>query len=149
VHLYGEMHRFIPAYAHMAGAHVAEIEVHHRARSQGASSYGLTRIFKVLIDLLTVKFLSSYATKPGYLFGGIGFLLCFLGLCSAIEVVIEKLARGTFAHNNPFILLAVFLFLMGVQFLLMGLLAEMLVRTYHEAQGKPIYLVKKTVNIVR
>ncbi|MFH0799760.1 MAG: glycosyltransferase family 2 protein [Pseudomonadota bacterium] len=149
IDLYGEMHRFIPALAHMAGARVAEIPVGHRLRTSGKSKYGLIRIFKVLIDLATVKFLSTYATKPGYLFGGIGSVLCLAGLASSAEVIIEKFVNGTYAHRNPFLMLAVFLFSLGVQLILMGLIAELMVRTYHESQGKPIYLVKKTVNLVR
>ncbi|MFA4874457.1 MAG: glycosyltransferase family 2 protein [bacterium] len=148
IHLYGEMHRFIPAYAHMAGARVAEVEVGHRPRTKGRSKYGLMRVFKVLMDLMTVKFLSSYATKPAYLFGGVGSILCVAGVASAAEVLVEKFLKGTFAHKNPFLMLAVFLFSLGVQLILMGFIAEMLVRTYHESQGKPIYLVRKTVNIV-
>lgn len=148
VNLYGEMHRFIPALAAISGAKVAEVPVNHRPRIHGKSKYGLKRTFKVLMDLITVKFLSDYATKPSYLFGGIGSVLCFAGVASAAEVIAEKVAKGTFAHKNPFLLLAVFLFFLGVQFVLMGLIAELLVRTYHESQGKPIYLIKKTVNLV-
>ena len=147
IELYGEMHRFIPAYAAMVGARVAEMPVNHRARVKGKSKYGLARIFKVLMDLMTVKFLSSWATKPSYLFGGIGSVLCAAGVLAAIEVITEKFASGTFAHKNPFLLLAVFLFFLGVQLVLMGLIAELLVRTYHESQGKPVYLVKRTVNV--
>ena len=147
IELYGEMHRFIPAYAAMVGARVAEMPVNHRARVKGKSKYGLARIFKVLMDLMTVKFLSSWATKPSYLFGGIGSVLCLAGVLAAIEVITEKFASGTFAHKNPFLLLAVFLFFLGVQLVLMGLIAELLVRTYHESQGKPVYLVKRTVNV--
>ena len=147
VDLYGEMHRFIPAYAHMAGARVAEMEVGHRPRKRGVSKYGLGRVFKVLMDLLTVKFLISYASKPAYLFGGLGSILCLLGVASAVEVIVEKYAVGTFAHKNPFLLLAVFLFSMGVQIVLMGLIAELLMRTYHESQRKPIYVVRRTLNV--
>ena len=147
IELYGEMHRFIPAYAHMSGARVIEIPVNHRARTRGTSKYGMIRVFKVLMDLITVKFLSSYATKPGYLFGGLGSLLCIGGLSAACEVLIEKFVYGTFAHKNPFLLLAVFLFFLGMQMILMGLIAELLVRTYHESQGKTTYLIKKTVNL--
>jgi len=147
VDLYGEMHRFIPAYAHMVGARVAEIEVNHRPRTRGKSKYGLSRVLKVIIDLITVKFLTSYAKKPGYLFGGLGTISCFLGIASAVEVVVEKFLAGTYAHKNPFLLLAVFLFLMGVQLILMGLIAELLVRTYHESQNKPIYLVRRVYNV--
>ncbi|HPQ80152.1 MAG TPA: glycosyltransferase family 2 protein [bacterium] len=147
IDLYGEMHRFIPAYAAMVGARVAQISVNHRPRTRGKSKYGLARTFKVIIDLITVKFLSSYATKPSYLFGGVGSVLCLGGLASALEVVLEKFIEGTYAHRNPFLLLAIFLFFIGVQFILMGLIAELLVRTYHESQGKPVYLVRKTVNL--
>lgn len=147
VELYGEMHRFLPALAHMAGARVAEIEVRHHPRRRGKSKYGLVRAFKVLIDLMTVKFLSSYATKPGYLFGGAGAVLCVGGVASAAWVIVEKYVSGTYAHKNPFLLLAVFLFFLGVQFFLMGFIAELLVRTYHESQKKPIYLVKRTINL--
>jgi glycosyltransferase involved in cell wall biosynthesis len=147
IDLYGEMHRFIPAYAHMVGAKVAEIEVNHRPRTQGKSKYGLSRILKVVMDLITVKFLTSYAKKPGYLFGGLGMVACLLGIASGVEVVVEKFVAGTYAHKNPFLLLAIFLFLIGVQLILMGLIAELLVRTYHESQNKPIYLVRKVYNL--
>jgi glycosyltransferase involved in cell wall biosynthesis len=147
IDLYGEMHRFIPAYAVMAGAKITEIPVDHRPRTRGQTKYNLSRAFKVLMDLLTVKFLSNYATKPGYLFGGIGSTLCLLGLISAAEVIIEKYTIGTWAHNNPFLLLAVFLFSLGVQMILIGLVAELLARTYHESQGKKIYLIRKTMNL--
>lgn len=147
IDLYGEMHRFIPAYAAMAGAKITEIEVSHRPRTRGKTKYNLSRTFKVLMDLLTVKFLSTYATKPGYLFGGIGSLLCILGLLSAAEVIVEKYSVGTWAHKNPFLLLAVFLFSLGVQMILIGFIAELLARTYHESQGKKIYLVRKTENL--
>jgi glycosyltransferase involved in cell wall biosynthesis len=147
VELYGEMHRFIPAYASMAGAKVAEVRVNHRARTKGVSKYGLARVFKVIMDLITVKFLSSYVSKPSYLFGGVGSVLCILGLFSALEVVVEKIAFGTYAHRNPFLLLAVFLFFLGVQLVLMGLIAELMVRTYHESQNKTTYLIKDTKNL--
>jgi hypothetical protein len=140
------MHRFIPAFAHMAGARVVELPVNHRPRTRGASKYGLARIFKVVIDLITVKFLSGYATKPGYLFGGIGLALCVAGLLSGVFVLIQKFGFGVYAHRNPVIMLAVFLFSLGVQFILMGLLAELLARTYHESQDKKIYIVRRTVN---
>lgn len=147
IDLYGEMHRFIPAYASMVGAKVTEVPVNHRPRTRGSSKYGLGRIFKVMMDLITVKFLSSYATKPSYLFGGAGSVLCIAGLLSGVEVIVEKYTKGTFAHKNPFLLLAVFLFFLGVLFFMMGLIAELLVRTYHESQGKKTYMVRKTVNI--
>lgn len=147
INLYGEMHRFIPAYAAMQGARVTEIEVHHRERTRGKTKYNLNRIFKVLMDLLTMKFLSSYATKPGYLFGGVGAILCIGGVLAGTEVIVEKYWKGTWAHNNPFLLLAVFLFFIGVQMILIGLVAELLARTYHESQGKKPYVIRETVNL--
>ncbi len=147
IELYGEMHRFIPALAGVAGAKVTEIPVNHRPRTAGKSKYGLIRTFKVLIDLVTVKFMSSFISKPSYLFGGLGLSLCIAGTLSAAEVIVEKFSIGTYAHKNPFLTLAIFLFSLGVQFFLMGLIAELLVRTYHESQNKKPYLVKKTVNL--
>lgn len=147
IDLYGEMHRFIPAFAHMAGANVVEMPVNHRPRTRGTSKYGLVRIFKVLIDLMTVKFLSGYATKPGYLFGGLGAGLCSAGFLCGVVVLIQKFFFDVWVHRNPLIMLAVFLFTLGVQCFLMGLIAELLTRTYHESQEKKIYLVKKTINM--
>lgn len=144
--LYGEMHRFIPAYAHMAGAKVEELPVNHRPRIHGTSKYGLIRVFKVLMDLMTVKFISGYATKPGYVFGGAGAVLCFTGFLAGAAVLVQKFGYGVYAHRNPILMLAVFLFILGVQLIMLGLLAELLTRTYHESQGKKIYLVKRTVN---
>lgn len=146
IHLYGEMHRFIPALAQMTGAKIAEVSVPHRPRLRGTSKYGLSRVFKVLMDLMTVKFLNSYSTKPNYLFGGLGSLFCLGGvLCGGI-VLVQKFCFGAFAHRNPVLLLAVFLFILGVLFFMMGLLAELMVRTYYEAQNKEIYYVKQLVN---
>ena len=142
VRLYGEMHRFIPIYAKWAGARVTEVVVRHHARSEGRSKYGLGRTLKVLLDLMTVKFLGDYSTKPLYLFGRWGFLLCFLGVvCGAITLVQKFLNPQNYAHRNPLLLLAVFLFVIGIQLVGMGLLAELQVRTYHESQHKPVYLV--------
>jgi len=142
VRLYGEMHRFIPIYAKWAGARVTEVVVRHHARSEGRSKYGLGRTLKVLLDLMTVKFLGDYSTKPLYLFGRWGFLLCFLGvICGAITLVQKFLSPMNYAHRNPLLLLAVFLFVIGIQLVGMGLLAELQVRTYHESQSKPTYLV--------
>ncbi len=141
VQLYGEMHRFIPLHAKWAGARVAEVEVNHHARSQGRSKYGIGRTFKVLLDLITVKFLGDYSTKPLYFFGGLGFLLCLLGvICGGITLV-QKFTIDAWVHRNPMLQLAVFLFIVGLLLVFMGLLGELLVRVYHEAQGKPIYLL--------
>ncbi len=147
ISLYGEMHRFIPAYAAMAGAKVMQVPVNHRARTKGVSKYGLGRIYKVLMDLITVKFLASYVHKPSYVFGGMGAISCLLGISSFIEVIVEKFAFGTYAHKNPFLILSAFLFFLGLQFIMMGLLAELLVRTYYESQNKTTYLVKRTINM--
>jgi glycosyltransferase involved in cell wall biosynthesis len=144
--LYGEMHRLIPALAHQVGASMCEIEVHHHARRYGKSKYGFRRTIKVLLDLLTVKFFSSFSTKPIYVFGGTGVLFCFLGSLAAAATLYQKYVDGVWVHNNPLLLVAVFLFLVGVNLLLLGLIAEMLVRTYHESQAKPIYWVRERIN---
>lgn len=150
--LYGEMHRFIPIYASWAGARVTEMEVTHHPRRAGVSKYGLGRVFKVLLDLLTVTFLGGYSTKPIYFFGRPAFALCATGTLSAIIFVAQFIKEhvlhrpGEWLQPVTLLLLAVFLFSLGVQFLLMGLLGEILIRTYHESQGKKTYLVGETVN---
>lgn len=146
VDLYGEMHRFIPAYAKLAGAKVAEVPVNHFARTKGKSKYGLSRIGKVFLDLLTVKFLGSFATTPIYLFGGMGLLLNAVAIFAGLFVLYQKYVHEVYAHKNPFLLLAVFFSLLGVMLIMMGLIAELLMRTYHESQGKPNYLVQEKVN---
>jgi len=147
IRLYGEMHRFIPIHATWAGARVTELEVNHRSRTAGSSKYGLSRTFKVLLDLLTVTFLGAYSTKPLYLFGFLGMLLAGGGFIAGAETLVEKFVYGTKVHTNPVILLAVFLSLAGLQLVLIGLLAEILTRTYHEATGRPIYVVRETRNL--
>ena len=146
VKLYGEMHRFIPVYASWVGARVLEIEVNHRPRVHGKSKYGLMRIFKVILDLITVKFLGSYGTSPIYAFGGPGLLFCFLGVVAGAGSLWEKFTAGTYVHENPLILLAVFLFILGAQCVLIGLLAEIAIRTYYESQNKPTYFVREIVS---
>ncbi len=148
VNLYGEMHRFIPIYAKWAGARVTEMVVTHHPRREGTSKYGLMRTFKVLLDLATVKFLGDYSTKPLYLFGGLGFLLCGGGVLVALLTLAQKFlsAEHIYVHRNPLFVISVFLFMLGVQFVMMGLLAELQIRTYHESQSKPTYLVSETVN---
>jgi glycosyltransferase involved in cell wall biosynthesis len=142
VRLYGEMHRFIPAYAAWAGARIAELPVNHRARRHGRSKYGINRTIKVLLDLLTLKFLSSYSTKPIYLFGGLG-ALCFLaGVVSFLLVLYLRLVEGLHINRNPLLEICVFLLLAGVLFITQGLLAELVTRTYHESQDKPTYVVR-------
>lgn len=143
IRLYGEMHRFIPALASWSGEHIAEMAVNHRPRTKGKAKYGLGRTFKVLLDLITLKFLMSFSTKPIYVFGGLG-ILCILGsFLSGMAVLYQKVAGGLSMNRNPLLLLTVMLFMTAVQFILMGLLAEMLVRTYHESQGRSIYVIDR------
>ncbi len=144
--LYGEMHRFIPALASLMGARICEVPVTHHSREFGKSKYGFNRVLKVLLDLITVKFLADFSTKPLYMFGGIGVSLFLLATLSAAETIWERVVYGTYVHNNPFILIAVFLGTLGVNFIVMGLLAELVIRTYHESQGKPIYHVRDLKN---
>lgn len=147
VRLYGEMHRFIPIYASWQGAKVTEIPVTHHPRLHGKSKYGLERVFKVLLDLIVVKFLSSYANKPIYLFGGVGFFALFLAGLAGIWAVYLKLFRDVSFIETPLPLLVVMMGLTGVTSILMGLLAELIMRTYYESQSKQVYLVGKTLNI--
>ena len=147
VQLYGEMHRFIPIYASWSGARVTEVVVNHRARKYGTSKYGITRTFKVVLDLLVVKFLGSFGTKPIYFFGGLGFLLFGAAVLSGAYTLYAKYAQNVWAHRNPFLIIAVFLAILGVQSLFLGLLAEIGIRTYHESQSKPIYSVRERLNV--
>jgi len=146
VKLYGEMHRFIPVYASWVGARITELTVNHRPRSFGRSKYSLARTSRVLLDLITVKLLGSYSTKPIYFFGCTAFGLWALAFICAAIVIIQKLVPPyPYAHNNPLLLLAVFLALVGVQCILMGLLAELSIRTYHESQAKATYVVREVI----
>lgn len=140
--LYGEMHRFVPAYAAWAGARVVEVEVSHHPRRAGQSKYGLGRTWKVVLDLLTVKFLMDYATKPIHVFGSVGIVSCGLGVLSGAVTLVQRwLDPQAYVHKNPLILLAVFLFLLGVQAIMLGLLAEIGIRTYHGLRGGRAYVV--------
>jgi len=144
--LYGEMHRFLPALAYQAGARIAEIPVVHHPRAAGESSYGLGRTFKVLLDLMTVKFLSVWSTKPSYLFGGSGAILCLLGTAFVTWTAYEKVFNGVYVYRQPSLIVGVFLFTIGINLVLLGLLAELIVRTHHESQAKPVYLVRERQN---
>jgi len=146
VKLYGEMHSFVPIYAAWNGARVTELEVTHHPRLYGESKYGLERILKVVLDLIVVKFLFRYAGKPIYLFGGFGFLSMLLGVLAGAWALALKLFFHTSLIQTPLPLLAVFLCAMGVLSILMGLLAEMLNRTYHESQDKPVYRVSRVTH---
>lgn len=148
VRLYGEMHRFLPIYARWHGAKITEVPVNHFKRKTGKSKYGLERVFKVLFDLLVVKFLDAYALKPMYLFGLCGFLSLGLSLSFAIWAIILRIFFHVFFIQTPLPLMTVFTLMTGVMCILMGLLAEMTTRTFYESQGKPIYLVRETRNVV-
>jgi glycosyltransferase involved in cell wall biosynthesis len=149
VRLYGEMHRFIPIYASWAGARVTEIPVEHHARTAGKSKYGLSRTIKVLFDLMTIKFMASYQTKPIYIFGTFGVLSFFVSFIAGLWALILKLWHKADFIQTPLPIIAIVLFAVGIQFLLMGLLAEMLVRTYHESQSKRIYAVREKIGFER
>ena len=139
--LYGEMHRFIPAIAYERGAQIVELKVNHRPRLRGVSKYGITRTLRVVLDLLTVKFLISYSTRPSHIFGPLGILSGGIGFILGVHLTIEKFYSGMAIGGRPLLLLAVLLIFLGFQFLTMGLLGEMLARTYHESQNRPIYVV--------
>ncbi|OGQ49284.1 MAG: glycosyl transferase [Deltaproteobacteria bacterium RIFCSPLOWO2_02_56_12] len=144
--LYGEMHRFIPAIAFERGARIAEIKVHHRPRRWGRSKYGIARTFRVILDLLTVKFLLSYATRPLHIFGLVGLISGALGFLIAVYLTIGKIFYQLDIGGRPLLLLAVLLIVIGFQFVTMGLLGEMLARTYPESQDKPIYVIKEILD---
>jgi glycosyltransferase involved in cell wall biosynthesis len=148
VQLYGEMHRFIPIYASWSGARVTEIPVEHHARTMGKSKYGLSRTIKVVFDLMTIKFMASYQTKPLYMFGFAGMATFTISFLCAVLALLMKFA--SWPHHADFVqtplpVLTMVMLVLGVQFFFMGLLAEMLVRTYHESQAKPIYAVKERI----
>lgn len=147
VRLYGEMHRFIPIYASWAGARVTEIPVEHHARTMGQSKYGLSRTIKVIFDLMTIKFMASYQTKPIYVFGTFGMIAIALSFLAGFWATVLKLWKGVSFILTPLPVITVVMLAIGVQFLMMGLLAEMLVRTYHESQSKPIYAVREKIGI--
>lgn len=147
--LYGEMHRFIPVYANSVGAKIYEMPVRHHPRRFGKTKYGLERTFKVILDLITVKFLNSYANKPIYLFGGAGIILIVVSLLAMLALAIRRIFLDIPVLNSPIFLMSVVTFILGVQSILMGLIAELLVRTYHESQGKPTYTVRQIINPAR
>lgn len=149
IRLFGEMHRFIPVYAHSMGARIAEIAVNHHPRQNGKSKYTPLRTFKVLLDLVTVKFLGTFSTKPIYMFGGLGMFSIFLGVLASIITLIQKFVYGIWVHRNPMISISIFFLLVGFQFVMMGLLAEIMIRIYHESQGHPPYWVGETINLKR
>jgi glycosyltransferase involved in cell wall biosynthesis len=143
--LYGEMHRFIPVYANSVGAKLIEIPVRHHPRKYGKAKYGLERTMKVILDLFTVKFLNSYANKPIYLFGGTGILIMAISSLILLYLFIRRIFFFVPVLDSPLFMLSSMFFILGFQSILMGLIAELLVRTYHEAQHKPTYTVKTTI----
>ncbi len=141
--LYGEMHRFIPAIAVQLGARVVEVPVRHRPRAAGKSKYGIGRLFRVVLDLITVKFLSEYSTRPSHLFGLLGLLALLLGSSVTGVLVFQRAVFKSPLADRPLLLLSIFMVIIGVQFVTMGLIGEMLSRVYHESQHKPIYVVRE------
>ena len=144
--LYGEMHRFLPALARWVGATVGEVPVGHRPRASGTSKYGLGRTIRVLLDLATVKFLMSYWTRPIQIFGLLGLCVGGTGALLAAVLSYQRIFQGVSLANRPILLLAVLLVVVGFQFVSMGLLGEMLVRTYHESQQKPVYIIREIIS---
>jgi glycosyltransferase involved in cell wall biosynthesis len=147
--LYGEMHRFIPILAHWRGARSAEVVTRHRPRRFGTSKYGLSRTLRVVLDLVTVKYMIQYQTSPMKLFGGLGLASLAAGGLAAITTVLMKLAGGVDMTGNPLLLLTVFATLAGLQFFVLGMLGEVCVRTYYESQGKQPYAIRSTLNFDR
>ena len=147
VKLYGEMHRFIPVYASWSGARVTELPVDHHPRTAGNSKYGLSRTGKVIFDLITIKFMSSYLTKPLYLFGTAGIVCLAISFISMLLALYYRFIRDIHLNRMPLATLSMIMFAMGIQFVFMGLLAEMVVRTYHESQNKATYLIREKINI--
>ena len=144
--LYGEMHRFIPALASSVGAKIAELPVRHHPRRAGKTKYGLGRTLKVILDLFTVKFLISYAVKPIYLFGGAGLMLIVPSLGVLLFLTARRLLLGIEVLTSPLFQTSTMLLILGFQSILMGFIAELLVRTYHESQAKPTYSIRQTIN---
>jgi dolichol-phosphate mannosyltransferase len=145
MNLYGELHRFLPALAYIEGAKITELPVRHHARRFGSSKYGLWRTFRVLMDLLTISFMKKFLTRPMHVFGLFGLLSLTLGTVLGLYLTFLKLGLGQSIGNRPLLILAVLLVVTGVQLFCFGLLAELLMRTYHESQGRPIYRVREVV----
>lgn len=146
INLYGDLHRFIPAIASWLGVSIAEVPVTHYPRQHGQSKYGLSRTFRVLLDLLTVRFLLSYSTRPIHIFGGLGLLGFAIGTALGFYLTVVKFVLHQDIGGRPLLLLAILLMVVGVQLVSMGLLGELVVRTYHETQDKPIYVVRQILD---
>jgi glycosyltransferase involved in cell wall biosynthesis len=146
VKLYGELHRFIPAIASQLGVRISEVEVNHRPRKHGKSKYSIFRFTKVMLDMLTVKFLLSYSTRPLQIFGLLGLGSGLLGFLISLWLSYERLVLKVSVANRPLLLLGVLLIVIGIQFITLGLLAEIMVRAYHESSGKRIYVVREVID---
>lgn len=149
MHLYGELHRFIPALAFIEGARIAEVPVRHHARQFGHSKYGLGRTFRVLMDLFTIYFMKRFLTRPMHVFGLFGLVSMLVGLGLGLYLTVLKLGLGQEIGDRPLLILSVVLFLTGVQLFSFGLLAELTMRTYHESQNRPIYRVREVIESAR
>lgn len=147
IRLYGEMHRFIPAYAAWAGGRIKEVVVTHHPRTRGQTKYGLSRTFRVILDLLTVRFLVAYSAKPAYLFGKLGLTALMLSALSFVWSLTKKVVWEEPVFTDPFFYATIFLGLAGLQIVLIGLLAELNVRTYYESQGRTPYVIKAVSNL--
>jgi len=147
INLYGEMHRFVPALASQFGAKVTELPVNHFPRLHGVSKYGISRTMRVILDLMTVKFLMAYSTKPIQLFGKWGIYTMLAGVGTGAMTLYMKFFEHLSMNRNPLLIVTAFLLFMGVQFIVLGLLGELNARTYFESQGKPIYAVKDRINL--
>jgi dolichol-phosphate mannosyltransferase len=145
MNLYGELHRFLPALAFIEGARITELPVRHHARRHGSSKYGLGRTFRVVLDLFTIYFMKKFLTRPMHVFGLLGIISTVLGIGLGVYLTILKLGFGEDIGNRPLLILAVVLLLTGIQLFCFGLLGELLMRTYHESQGRPIYRVREVV----
>jgi hypothetical protein len=137
------MHRFIPAIAFERGARIVEMKVNHRPRLRGTSKYGMTRILRVILDLLTVKFLLSYSTRPSHMFGLVGLACTGLGILIGLYLSMQKVLYNADIGGRPLLLLGILLIFIGFQFITMGLLGEMLARTYHESQDRPVFAIRE------
>jgi len=145
--LYGEMHRFIPAVASSVGAKFAEVKVNHRARTAGESKYGISRTFRVILDLITISFLMRFSSRPLHFFGVPGLALGGLGSLLVIYLAISRLVFAVPLGDRPLLIFAFMMIVIGVQFILFGLLGELQMRTYYESQDKPVYHVRKTIGV--
>lgn len=146
IHLYGELHRFLPTLAFIEGARITEIPVNHYARQFGKSKYGLSRTFRVVMDLMTLYFMKTFLTRPMHVFGSLGLISMLVGILLSVYLALVKFVAGQDIGNRPMMFLTIVLFLTGIQLFSFGVLSELLMRTYHESQKRPIYRVREVIN---